>query len=289
MVDPNRSDGDDLQDGDDGGGLGKDDRPAKVVLFPSSAGFTAAVDPTYAELEVEASWGRYTKVDNPDPTATGALQRLWQRHPAGGSTSIALAEGEITPFAPDPGQPDVLVRGRCTPHCWLVTLFLVNEQLPAASNIDERWLFQIELAVRAVDGSAPFVGRQLALPADIGSTDPELRHLDLLYRDRVEFAVGHGVAVHAEAADGDPHRATAVRTAVIPRSEVAQVEAPKPDDPALDEAEQPHGSGHLRHGGPLEARRSRRRLGAPPTGGGVRPLARAPAGQGGRVHRRRGR
>lgn len=135
VVDPNRSDGDDLQDGDDGGGLGKDDRPAKVVLFPSSAGFTAAVDPTYAELEVEASWGRYTKVDNPDPTATGALQRLWQRHPAGGSTSIALAEGEITPFAPDPGQPDVLVRGRCrrTPHCWLVTLFLVNEQLPAAS------------------------------------------------------------------------------------------------------------------------------------------------------------
>ena len=239
VVDPNRSDGDDLQDGDEGGGLGKDDRPAKVVLFPSSAGFTAAVDQTCAELEVEASWGRYTKVDNPDPTASGALQRLWQRHPAGGSTSIALAEGEVTPFAPDPGQPDVLVRGRCrrTPHCWLVTLFLVNEQPPAASNIDERWLFQIELAARAADCSAPFVGRQLALPADIGSTDPELRHLDLLYRDRVEFAVGHGVAVHAEPADGDPHRAIAVRTAVIPRSEVAQVEAPKPDDSALDDDE----------------------------------------------------
>lgn len=188
---------------------------------------------------MQASWGSYTKVDNPDPTATGALQRLWQRHPAGGSKPVELADGEIKPFPPDPGQPEVLVRGRCrrSPHCWLVTLFLVNEQLPAVSNIDERWLFQIELAARATDGSAPFVGRQLALPADVRSSDPELRHLDLLYRDRVEFAVGHGVAVHADPADGDPHRATVVRTAVIPRSEVAQVEAPKADDPALDEDE----------------------------------------------------
>jgi hypothetical protein len=45
------------------------------------------------------------------------------------------------------------------------------------------------------------------------------------------------VAVHAEVADHDPYRASGVRTAVVPRSEVARVEAPKPDDPALDEAE----------------------------------------------------
>ena len=44
IVDPSRSDGDDLQDGDEGGAPGPDDRPAKVVLFPSSVGLTAAVD-----------------------------------------------------------------------------------------------------------------------------------------------------------------------------------------------------------------------------------------------------
>src|SRR5215210_5275611 len=59
IVDPSRNDGDDLQDGDEGGGLGKDDRPAKVVLFPSSAGFTGAVDGACTELRVSASWGRY--------------------------------------------------------------------------------------------------------------------------------------------------------------------------------------------------------------------------------------
>lgn len=239
IVDPNRSDGDDLQDGDEGGGLGRDDRPAKVVLFPSSMGFTAAVDGSCQALRVSGGWGRYEKVDNPDPAAVGAYQRLWQRRPAGGSRDVPLIEGDILPFPPDPIRPEVVVRGRCrrTSRCWLVTLFLVNGQDQAPRNIDERWLFQVELAAEAVDGSAPFVGRQVAVPAGTGSNDDEVRHLDLLYREKVEFAVGHGVAVHAETAPGDPYRAKAVRTASIPRSEVAKVEAPRPDDPALDETE----------------------------------------------------
>ena len=82
-----------------------------------------------------------------------------------------------------------------------------------------------------------FVGRDVALPDQSADTDGELRHLDLLYREKVEFAVGHGIAVHAELSGGDPYRATSVRTSVIPRSEVAKVEAPGPDDPALDATE----------------------------------------------------
>ena len=59
---------------------------------------------------------------------------------------------------------------------------------------------------------------------------------EVLYRQKVEFAVGHGIAVHAEPVAADPYRAVSVRTSVIPRSEVAKVEAPGPDDPALDES-----------------------------------------------------
>ncbi|MGH9156798.1 MAG: DISARM system helicase DrmA, partial [Acidimicrobiales bacterium] len=239
IVDPNRADGDDLQVGDEGGPPGPDDRPSKVVLFPASAGFTAAVESACTSLTVTASWGRYEKIPNPDAGATGASQRLWQRHPAGGPVTLTLADGDIGPERPDPTQPEVVVRGRCrrTASCWLVTLFLVNEQLPVATNVDERWLFQIELSAKPADGSAAFVGRQVALPTGPGPTDRELAHLDLLYREKVEFAVGHGVGVHAEVASGNPHRATSVSTAVIPRSEVAKVEAPGPDDPALDAAE----------------------------------------------------
>ncbi len=239
IVDPSRADGDDLQDGDEGGAPGPDDRPAKVVLFPSSVGFTAAVDGGCESLTVSASWGRYEKIANPDPTATGAYERLWQRHPCGSSIALRLVDGDVGPIVADPAQPEVVIRGRCrrTANCWLVTLFLVNGQLPAPSNIDERWLFQIELSARTDDGSAVFVGRQVALPAQAGHTDAELRHLDLLYREKVEFAVGHGIAVHAEVAADDSYRATSVVTAVIPRSEVAKVEAPGPDDPALDATE----------------------------------------------------
>ena len=240
IVDPSRGDGDDLPGGgDDGGAPGPDDRPAKTVLFPSSAGFTAAVDASCGSLSVSASWGRYEKIGNPDSGATGAFERLWQRHPCGGRVSVPLVEGDFGPLKPDQLQPEVVVRGRCrrTPSCWLVTVFLVNEQLPAPSNIDERWLFQIELSAEATDGSAGFVGRDVALPDQSADTDGELRHLDLLYREKVEFAVGHGIAVHAEPSGGDPYRATSIRTSVIPRSEVAKVEAPGPDDPALDETE----------------------------------------------------
>ena len=87
------------------------------------------------------------------------------------------------------------------------------EQMPTATNIDERWLFQIELSAAAADRSAVFVGRQLALPNEVSHGDSELRHLDLLYREKVEFAVGHGIAVHADPA------------------------APGPDDTALDAIE----------------------------------------------------
>lgn len=239
IVDPSRNDGDDLQDGDEGGAPGPDDRPSKVVLFPSSVGLTAAVDLSCSSLDVSASWGRYEKIDNPDPTAVREFERLWQRHPAGGAVTVPLLEGDIGPIVPDADLPEVVVRGRCraTPHCWLVTLFLVNEQLPSATNIDERWLFQVELSAKAGDGASAFVGRQLALPDETSHTDAELRHLDLLYREKVEFAVGHGTAVHAEPDPADPHRATSVRTTSIPRSEVAKVEAPGPDDPALDDVE----------------------------------------------------
>lgn len=238
IIDPSRGDGDDLQDDDDESPLGADDRPSKVVLFPSSMGLTAAVDGACSSLTVSAAWGRYEKIVNEDPEATRETERLWQRHPTGGEFELPLAEGEFGPTPPDPLQPGVAVQGRVrrTTNCWLVTAFLVNEQAPAPKNVDEQWIFQVELGLRCTDGSAGFVGRELALPELVNDSDSEIRHLDLLYRDKVEFAVGHGVAVHSETAD-DPHRALSVRTTVIPQSEVAKVEAPRPDDESLDDAE----------------------------------------------------
>ena len=108
---------------------------------------------------------------------------------------------------------------------WLVSLFLVNEQSSPKVNKDEAWLFQPELRVEAVDGSAVFVGRREALPAqDTHGDEPEL---DLLYRHEVEFAVGHGVAVHATRSEADPSRATRHQDACdAARTKCPRVEAP---------------------------------------------------------------
>ena len=66
--------------------------------------------------------------------------------------------------------------------------------------------------------------------------DPERDTLEMIYRRQVEFAVGHGIAVHAVSAPDDPERATEVRTAVMPQHEVPVTETPglRPEDrPAM--------------------------------------------------------
>ncbi|EEF24970.1 conserved hypothetical protein, partial [Ricinus communis] len=63
--------------------------------------------------------------------------------------------------------------------------------------------------------------------------DPEREALEMIYRNRVEFAVGHGVAVHAETAD-DVTLATEVRTTVMPQYEIQVTETP-----GLDPSDRP--------------------------------------------------
>src|SRR4051794_23638644 len=52
----------------------------------------------------------------------------------------------------------------------------------------------------------------------------------MLYRHHVEFAVGHGVSVHAEVAGGSPHSATRIETVVVPTHEVPRTAPPTEAD-----------------------------------------------------------
>src|SRR5690606_25866682 len=74
---------------------------------------------------------------------------------------------------------------------------------------------------------------------DLNSMDPisreEAETLEMLYRHRLEFAVGHGVSVHATLPDSEATRAMVLETTFVPQAEVAQQTAPTPvDDPALE-------------------------------------------------------
>ncbi|HDR8993304.1 DISARM system helicase DrmA [Burkholderia cepacia] len=220
------------------------DASSNQSLVPSSFGMTFCVDSDAERIEVEACWGSYERVPNDEHELTrpnGQKVKVWQRIPCGGKLVLPLAEGVISHQAPDANRPSVRIQGSVRAKNAngdrLVTLFLINAQEEPDTNRDTAWLFQPELIVRA-EADAPkraIFRRRPVLDAD--GMDAERESLEMIYRNRVEFAVGHGVAVHAETAD-DVTLATEVRTAVLPQYEVQITETPgldSDDRPAMKE------------------------------------------------------
>lgn len=216
------------------------DAASNQSLVPSSFGMTFCVDGDAERIEVEARWGSYERVPNSEhdhARPNGQKAKVWQRIPCGGKLVLSLAEGVIPHQAPDANRPAVRIQGSIRPKNAngdrLVTLFLIDAQEEPDTNRDTAWLFQPELIVRAeaeVSKRAIFCRRPVL---DADGNDPERESLEMIYRNRVEFAVGHGVAIHAETAD-DVTLATEVRTTVMPQYEVQVTETP-----GLDPADRP--------------------------------------------------
>jgi hypothetical protein len=212
------------------------------TMLPSSLGMTFSIDGDIRAFRVTARWGRYSREHSLTATdpKTGNPLLVWKRTPVEGTSDpIPLQEGKITPWSPSDEQPEVLVEGKIRPSGgdWIVSLFLVNAQDEPATRKDEAWLFQVELVCESLDGQAIFVKRPLHVvnPQKLDSvTRIENESMEMLYRRRVEFAVGHGTSVHADGITGDGQRASCLRTATIPKCEGAQQTSRTiEDDPAL--------------------------------------------------------
>jgi hypothetical protein len=153
-------------------------------------------------------------------------------------------QGPFGPLVPDASQPEVIVQGIADRmgDVLVVSLFLVNQQDEPEELRDEAWLFQPEISVQGLDGEAPFLGRARGVPTE-GLPEDESRANAMLYRDRVEFAVGHGTSVTVDVAPGDSRHAVHLRTKTVPRFELAQQDPRSPpaggepaspaEDPAL--------------------------------------------------------
>jgi hypothetical protein len=135
----------------------------------------------------------------------------------------------------DSNSSEVIVQGmiRKRKDHWSVTLFLVNKQQEPLTLRDSAWVFQPELIVEAPDGAAVF--HKKSNHVELNNTDSmvkaELDTLAMLYRRHIEFAVGHGVGVHADVSP-DPSRAVRICTKTIPSYEV-----PRTTPPQLEDAE----------------------------------------------------
>jgi hypothetical protein len=220
-------------------------------LVPSSFGITFCVDGEVDSIEIDARWGRYERIYDHEVTKkrknkeTGEEEevkaKVWQRIPCGGRFALDLREGAVPHQAPDKENPEVRVQGSVRAKSdngdRLVTLFLVNAQEEPETNKDSAWLFQPELIVRALEGShkrAIFKRR----PILDEKSEPERAALEMVYRKQVEFAVGHGIAVHSETSNENLEWATEIRSVVMPQNEVPVTETPglNPEDrPAMRE------------------------------------------------------
>lgn len=224
------------------------DATSNQSLVPSSFGITFCVDGDIDRIKVEARWGRYERLTEHEyfriqkNKETGEVEqvkaKVWRRKPCGGNLVLKLEEGSIAHQAPDSENPDVRVqgtiRGRTPSGDRLITLFLVNAQEEPDTNKDSAWVFQPELIVSAVDGANdPAIFRRRPLLAG-ESSDSERSALEMIYRKQVEFAVGHGISVHATSSPGKPDRAIEVRSQVLPTHEV-----PVTETPGLNEEDRP--------------------------------------------------
>jgi len=208
------------------------------TLFPSSIGLTVCLESSVTELKVTVRWGRYERTDSETATTnTGAAAKVWKRTPVEGVRTVALKEGPLAPMVPCEEFPQVRLRGlaRKRSGLWVVSLFLVNEQAATERSRDASWLFQVEMAVESPRGEAVFCGRpRRDEPGRMDhETWMELQDSWMLHRHHAEFAVGHGVSVHADAVAANPPRATRVATRSVPVYEVAPTTPPTPGEAPL--------------------------------------------------------
>ena len=223
----------------DGADLGEDQpepsAPNIASLAPSALGCTMYVAGDTPELAVRAKWAWYRRTESSSETQPG---RVWQRAPVHGSATIELADGELGPKPLNAEYPQVVVRGRARRHegNWLVSLFLVNAQARPPTSPDSAWLFQATLTLTGPGRAPVFLPRPDGISGGDQADKAEQRRLAMAYRGCPEFAVGHGVGVHASAAESDPMRAVEITTTTVPSYEVPFTDVPTPGtDPDLAE------------------------------------------------------
>lgn len=203
----------------------------------SSMGLSFCIDPSATEALVSATWGRYKRiVSETQKDAKGHPQHAWKRLPqVCPEFKLPLVDGVIAARKLIPADNYLMLRGRIrkTPSAWVVTLFLVNTE-PAPERLkDESFVFQPVLRISGTGGTPIFIHKidhKLKLENLERLYRQEYETLEMLYRNRVEFASGHGVSVAVTVAPDNPQRATAIETTFIPEYEVGKQMPPTTTD-----------------------------------------------------------
>ncbi|KSW20819.1 DISARM system helicase DrmA [Cellulomonas sp. B6] len=239
----------DVEDGeisDSGGPEESEDRgPASQLIAPSSMGLRFRVSASGPGLALVARWGTY--VPRREADDNGRVRTLYDRTPH--EHRVVLASDRLTPGAVI-DEPVLVENGVVQVsvsvdvlagegETLVVEVALQNRRITDGTLPPRLWLFQAELEVVAADGSAAFLPIHDPLDALAPGLDSEEQRLELLYRDRLEFAVGRTCSATWTCVDPDTtngewvrdlvegsRRAHRVRTTWLPTAEVPQTMAP---------------------------------------------------------------
>lgn len=211
----------------------EDRGPESKIIAPSSMGLRFQVPAGTGPLRFTARWGKYDSRREADEQ--GKTQTYYDRTPFAETADVdisAIPAGESKRM-PLVGDVEIAVEVFDFDGRRVVEAALLNTAVTGRELSPMLWMFQAELEVTAPNGEAVFLPARDAMITDRGSLDPEVRRLDLLYRDRLEFAVGRTASVEWDLSESDARRATAVRTTWLPTAEVPQTQAPTVANAAL--------------------------------------------------------
>lgn len=210
-------------------------RTAADSMLPTSIGLTFALADGVDELQVQVDWAIYRKDKSEKGFKTekrGDPATVWKRIPFTSTVPIPVTTKSHEGFHDDFPELSLTVHVARYGGSRMVSIFLDNGQDGSdPASRDEKWLFQVQLAVSASNDSSCFVNRRFQHDAD--GEDQKTRqmedHLKLLYREHVEFAVGHGTAVDWEVCPDDFRKARRLWTEAMPSFEVPKARTPGKD------------------------------------------------------------
>ncbi len=176
------------------------------TLKPSSAGLSFAVksekEGTLPSVKVQIRCARYTLFavddsgkESPDPPSDRSHER-WRRIPYEVTLSIVLQAGENKVDLGSEGIEGLELYLLVTPYAELltVTAALSNRRYRGDSRVydEHQHFFQVELMILSV-----LNGSLVSRPSLRAQTDEDSRSAALIYRDVVEYAVGHTCSAQA--------------------------------------------------------------------------------------------
>ncbi|NYJ03923.1 DISARM system helicase DrmA [Petropleomorpha daqingensis] len=224
---------DDPEEADDKG-------PASKLIAPSSMGLRFRIAPGGSGLTLIARWGAYAARREMDED--GYTRTYYDRTPH--EYAVSVATGQLVPGA-NLDLPvleyagsvevslsvEVLADGDGT---LIVEVALQNRRVTDGNLPPRQWLFQAELEVAASDSSDAFLAIHDPLKSLTVGLDEEEQRLELLYRDRLEFAIGRTCSAtwstvppspdgvwQRDLAEGS-RSANRVKTTWVPEAEIPQ-------------------------------------------------------------------